>query len=127
MLDAMPDNLILQDREARVVFLNRSSTEMASRMLGRPPDQLVGVSVLDALPAGPFRDYIASISKRVAAGETVREEFLMPGTSGTEWREHYLAPVLRADGEIEGIAIASRNIHASKPKVACSCSRRSRR
>ncbi|MDB4969693.1 MAG: multi-sensor signal transduction histidine kinase [Myxococcales bacterium] len=114
MLDALPDQLLLQDVDGRFIFLNRAAAEMATAMTGLSRKELIGRAFLDIeLPDG-FKQYIRAVTARVQKGESVKEEFLLPGPNGGRWREHHLAPVTDAQGKVEAIAIANRDIHARK-------------
>src|SRR4051812_48298268 len=47
MLDALPDFLILHDRDGHVTFLNHATAEFAGRLLGRSREEMIGLSVAD--------------------------------------------------------------------------------
>jgi PAS domain S-box-containing protein len=115
MLDALPDQLLLQDVEGRFIYLNRAAAATASAVSGLPREDLIGLrfSELAGLPDG-FKEYIRALTVRVQAGESVMEEYLQPGAVGGRWREHHLAPVIDSDGKVEAMAVASRDIHARK-------------
>ncbi|HWU85933.1 MAG TPA: PAS domain-containing sensor histidine kinase [Kofleriaceae bacterium] len=118
MLDALPDHVILQDRDARILFANRSAADLASATVGRPREELVGVSVRDGQQPDSFKQFALEIIARACQGEAFTEEFVLPGPDGPQWRETHLAPVYGADGKVEAVAIASRDIHARKQAEA---------
>ncbi|MCU1282114.1 MAG: multi-sensor signal transduction histidine kinase, partial [bacterium] len=115
MLDALPDQMMLHDIEGRFVFMNRAAADTAAALSGIPRNQLLGrkVDELVGLPE-PFIQYIDAVTARARGGESVKEEFLLPGPDGGRWREHHLAPVRDAAGKVEAIAVASRDIHPRK-------------
>jgi PAS domain S-box-containing protein len=119
MLDALPEHLLIQDRDARIVFANRGSAELASAVLGRPREDLVGFSVLDGQQPEHFKRYAIDLVARACRGETFTEEFVLPDPrEGPRWRETTIAPVYGRDGEVELVAMVSRDIHARKQAEA---------
>jgi PAS domain S-box-containing protein len=118
MLDALPDHLMMQDLDARIVFANRSSGEQAGAVLGLPREQIVGHSVLDGPQPPAFKEYALGLVARACRGETFSEEFAIPGPDGPQWRETHVAPVYGPDGEVEAVAMASRDIQRRKQAEA---------
>ncbi len=114
MLDAMPDLLILQDAELRFLFRNRAAQSVATTLTGLPADQVRSLSAGEHHLPAAFNQYLRSVAERANRGETVREEYLLPGPDGARWQEHLLAPVLSASGKVEAVAVVSRDIHAHK-------------
>ena len=47
-------------------------------------------------------------------GETIDQRFLLPMPEGAVWHEHRYHPVRGPDGNVDAVAVASRNIHARK-------------
>ncbi len=118
MLDALPDFLILHDRDARITFLNRATAEFASPLLGLPREEVIGLSVADGPQPESHKRRILDLVARAGRGETIQEEVLLPVHDGARWHEHQFAPVFGPDGEVEAVATASRDIHARKQTEA---------
>jgi PAS domain S-box-containing protein len=114
MLDALPDHLMMQSRDARIMFANRAGGEQAGGVLGLPRDKVVGYSVLDGPQPLAFKEYALGLVARACRGESIIEEFAIPGPDGPHWREIHVAPVYADDGEVEAVAMASRDIHGRK-------------
>ena len=113
MLDALDDHLLLLDPTSHVLFLNHAVEGSARQNYGRSRDEMVGRHTLEG-PPSPFKQYITGLAARASAGETIAEEFLLPQPGGAVWHEHRYHPVRRPDGEVEAVAVASRDIHARK-------------
>jgi PAS domain S-box-containing protein len=114
MLDALDDHVILLDPSARVLFLNRPSGEVARAIYGRSREEMIGRSSLEGPQAQDHKQYVLGLVARASQGETVADEFLLPMPDGAIWHEHHLRPVVGPGGEVEAVAISSREIHARK-------------
>jgi PAS domain S-box-containing protein len=115
ILDALKDHIVLKDREHRVTYANRAA-RLAVRelvgdgeMIGKTPEEL-------GLPAAMVRA-IDDDARRALSGEVVTAEIRFPSDGG-HWREHHVSPVFGADGSIDGVVVASRDIHARKAAEA---------
>jgi PAS domain S-box-containing protein len=111
MLDAIPDHLLLTDREGHLVYANHAATQFLSSVTALPPEHLLGQDVTDRLPER-YRAHSDELFARVHSGDIVTEEFLFERS----WREHHATPVRDAHGNVRAVAIASRDI--SKRKIA---------
>ncbi|HEX3765562.1 MAG TPA: PAS domain-containing sensor histidine kinase [Kofleriaceae bacterium] len=114
MLDALDDHVILLDPSARVLFLNRPAGETARAIYGRSREEMIGTSALDGPQAQQHKQYVLGLVARAGQGETIAEEFLLPMPDGAIWHEHHLRPVVGPGGQVEAVAISSREIHARK-------------
>jgi PAS domain S-box-containing protein len=114
MLDALDDHVILQDPSSRVLFLNRATEQVARAMYGRSRAEMIGTSVLDGSQSQAFSQHIRELVVRACNGETIAEEFLLPLPDGAVWHEHHFHPVYGPGGEVEAVAISSREIQARK-------------
>jgi PAS domain S-box-containing protein len=114
MLDALPDHLFLQDPQGHLLYLNQAMAETAGRVTGLPRRELIGFNLRDFKVGDEFRQYADGLRERVLDGEVVKEQFQLPSVLGGHWREHHLAPVFDAQGKVEAIAVASRDIQARK-------------
>jgi PAS domain S-box-containing protein len=114
MLDALDDHVILLDPSSRVLFLNRATEAVARGNYGMSRAELIGHSTLEGNQSPEFKQYVRGLVARAAAGETVADEFLLPLPDGAVWHEHHFHPVPGPGGEVEAIAISSREIQARK-------------
>ncbi len=116
ILDALKDHIVLKDRDHRVVYANRAA-KLAVRELGLADGDVIGKTSAElGLPASLVCSVDADAA-RAFAGEAVTAEIRFPSDSG-RWREHHVSPVVGADGSIDAIVVASRDIHARKAAEA---------
>ncbi|APZ52718.1 PAS domain-containing hybrid sensor histidine kinase/response regulator [Salipiger abyssi] len=102
------DSIMLMDPESRVLWVNDGFT----RQKGYTAADVVGRLAGDLL-AGPDSDLedLADLSRRVAAGETMRREILNYTADGRKiWVEAAFAPILNARGEVEKVIVTERDI-----------------
>jgi PAS domain S-box-containing protein len=118
MLDALDDHVLLLDPSAHLLFLNRASAEIAHTWYGRSREEMIGKNALEGAQSPEFKRHMAGLFEHVSKGEAVAEEFLLPTPDGAVWHEHHVRPVYGRGGELEAVAIASRNIHARKQAEA---------
>jgi len=114
MLDALDDRVILLDPMGRAMFLNRATDVAARGMHGVSREELIGRSTLEGTHAPDYERYVAGMVARARGGETVGGEFLLPLPDGAVWHEHRFYPMHGDTGEVEAIAVSSRDIHARK-------------
>jgi PAS domain S-box-containing protein len=114
ILDALKDHIVLKDREQRLVYANRAARSVVRALvgdrevLGKTPAEL-------GLPESLVRA-METHAGRAFAGEIVTGEIRFPLDG--RWREHDVSPVLGADGSIDAVVVASRDIHARKAAEA---------
>jgi PAS domain S-box-containing protein len=118
MLDAIPDHLMLHNPDGRLIYVNRATAEVARWSAGLSPEEVLGCRVIDFVRDKGFGRIVDQNIKRVLAGETITEEFVLPHPDGGRWNEHHVLPLHGPDGKIEAIATASRDIHARKKAEA---------
>lgn len=109
LLDAMPDEVRLKDKQGRYLMLNRAAQEE----IGLPEKDIVGKTVFDLrTPALAAR--IDAEDKRALASpvplRVVRESYVVPN----EWREAILTPIRDASGEVIGLVSMSRDVTERK-------------
>jgi PAS domain S-box-containing protein len=114
MLDALDDHVLLLDPGSRVLFLNRATEAVARANYGRSRAEMIGRSTLEGSQSPAFKQYVRGLVARASAGETVADEFLLPMPDGAVWHEHSVHPVYGPSGDVEAVAISSREIHARK-------------
>ena len=114
ILDALKDHIVLKDRDHRVVYANRAAKSSIRALVGDA--EVIGKTPAElGLPANLVRA-IDDDARRALAGEVVTAEIRFP--SDNRWREHHVSPVLGADGSIDAVVVASRDIHARKAAEA---------
>ncbi|MBN9885964.1 hybrid sensor histidine kinase/response regulator [Salipiger abyssi] len=102
------DSIMLMDPKTRVLWVNDGFT----RQKGYAVADVVGRLAGDLL-TGPESDLedLADLSRRVAAGETMRREILNYTADGRKiWVEAAFAPILNAGGEVEKVIVTERDI-----------------
>jgi PAS domain S-box-containing protein len=118
MLDALPDSVILTDPDGRFVHLNRSAAENVSGMSGVPSAQLLGRALLDLPVPESVRWQVAHSNERARRGEAVSDEITLAKASGGRWHERLARPLFDADGRVDAIVVATRDIHDRKQAEA---------
>ena len=114
MLDALDDHVLLIDPDARVLFLNRATEGSAREMYGRSRAEMVGWNMADGSRSPEFTRHAVGLVARASKGETVAEETLLPQPEGATWHEHRYHPVCGPTGDVEAVAVSSRDIQARK-------------
>ena len=118
LLDAIPARLMLHDREARLIYVNKASADVVRWAGGPPGEDVLGRRLIDFDPDNEFGRMIYDDVRRVVAGEHIAEELLLPQPGGARWGERFVVPVHGSDGNIELIATDSRDIHVRKKAEA---------
>jgi len=102
LLNTLPDVALLLDRDDTIVALN----EAAARSMGGRPDDLVGACVFDLLPPDVAASRRAQGEKVFRSGTPGRFEDEREG----RYLDHYIYPVLNAQGDVVQIAIVARDV-----------------
>ena len=102
LLNTPPDVALLLERDGTIVALN----EAAARSMGGHPDDLVGACVFDLLPPDVAAGRRAQGEKVFRSGKPVRFEDEREG----RYLDHYVYPVLDAQGDPVQIAIVARDV-----------------
>jgi PAS domain S-box-containing protein len=118
LLDAVPDHMLLQDADGRLIYVNRATAEPAKLSTGLSRDELLGQRLIDFHPDKKFGQHIDELLKRVRNGDSVTEEFILPSPEGGRWHQHHLRPIFGPDGKVEAIATSSRDIDDRKRSEA---------
>ena len=123
-LDAVPDHMMVIGLDRRYRYLSRAASKALSEVLGVKPGEMVGRSVDDVIAASPepvrdaMRRHINETTERARLGEVTREELLLPHGDGLRWRERHVGPLRGPDGEVDAVAVASRDIQDRKKAEA---------
>lgn len=107
MLNAIPDHVVILDRQYRFTFVNSS----AARALGRRQEECVGKSwqTLGLLAEGmlPLMELCRAV---FAGGSARRREFAWPTVIGMQQADCQASPIHRGDGEVGMVLCVVRDI-----------------
>jgi len=123
-LDAVPDHVMVMGLDRVYRYFSRHAALTLSEVLGVKPTEMIGRSVDEIIAASPepvrpaIERHVAEIIERARHGEGMREELLLPAGNGLHWRERHAGPIRGPDGEVDAIAIASRDINDRKKAEA---------
>ena len=124
MLDAVPDHLLLMGLDGRYRYLTRAASEHLSAVIGVTPAEMTSQNVEAVIAASPvplqegMRRHVAEATERARRGQVTREELLLPHSDGFRWRERNVGPLRGPDGEVDAVAVVSRDIHDRKKAEA---------
>ncbi|MCU1281565.1 MAG: multi-sensor signal transduction histidine kinase [bacterium] len=119
MLDAIPDHLLSFSADGlRIIYVNRATSEGIKEIALLTRDEVVGRRVVEVVTNEKFDRHLHECLRRVSGGESITEEFIYPSSNGGRWHEQHIRPVRGPGGEIESIAIMSRDIHDRKKAEA---------
>ena len=102
LLNAIPDALVLIDRDGRITAIN----EAMARRLGRPGGELKGAAIADVTRSGPVKVDMGGIERVFRERVPVSFEEEHAG----RWFRTSMYPIEGPDGYTPGIAIQSRDI-----------------
>ncbi len=102
ILDAVGESVFLMDTQGMIVTCNQTT----ANRLGRTPEDLVGHSIYDFIPAEVAQSRRTRIEQVIRSGKWVRFEDQRDG----RWFEHTAYPVLDDTGKVAKIAIFGRDI-----------------
>lgn len=107
ILSNTPDFIYAFDLKHRFIYAN----DALLKMWGRTWDEAIGKTCLE-LGYEPWHAAMhdREIEQVVATKNSIRGEVLFTGTVGTHIYDYIFAPVLDADGQVEGIAGTMRNV-----------------
>jgi len=114
LLRAVIDNaegiIWFKDLDGRLLIVNR----YMERVIGRPAEQLVGLTVFDLLPDEIAREYAGSDRRVIEGGETLRVEEAVALDDGPHTFLTVRFPVRDRDGVIYGLGAFSTDITEQK-------------
>ena len=117
LIDNLPDNVFVKDRESRVVLGNLAH----ARFLGaRTPEEAVGKSDLDRLPRELANKFYADEQKLMTSGEIYNgeEKVLDPATHQIRWLRTTKVPLRDGEGRVIGLAGINRDVTERKESEA---------
>jgi PAS domain S-box-containing protein len=124
MIDAVPDHLLLMGLDGRYRYLSRAASEHLGAVIGVPPSEMTDHTVESVIAASApplqeaMRRHIVEATERARRGLVTREELLLPHSDGYRWRERHVGPLRGPDGEIDAVAVVSRDIDGRKKAEA---------
>ena len=117
-VENMPANLILYDRDYRIVYLNPALAQLCHVFSGRATDQILGMKGSDIWPEAIWNPLRTHTDRAVATGERQTYELAleMPGIPFSV-RQWTVVPLTSADGETRQIMAMSHDVTAQRRLV----------
>ncbi len=110
VLDAIPDLMFELDRDGRYYDFHSPRNEL----LGAPPEQLLGRTVTEALPAEAATVCMAALGEAEATGSSFGRQFALPLAHGVRWFELSVARKAPQPGEVSHFIVLSRDVTERK-------------
>ena len=110
ILDNLPMQAWLMDREGRLLMVNNQYAEA----LRRPREEILGCTVFDLWPHNLASAYHAIDEEIMNTGVTRQVEEQYANSPGAPWFESFKAPIIAADGTILGTTGTARDITQRK-------------
>ena len=104
-LDATFDTALLLDRSCTIVELN----EMAASRMGKPANELIGTNMLERFPPAFRDDRLKMIEDVFSSGQPDAFQLERSFDDG-RWIETNRSPVFGADGEVQFVAVFTRDV-----------------
>ncbi|MFM8323097.1 MAG: PAS domain S-box protein, partial [Chloroflexota bacterium] len=98
------------DRQGRFLFVN----EQAAGAFERTPEELIGSSIPDLLPAHEAEKPLAKIRQVFETGQRLVVEASFPLPSGRRWFHHTFQPIFDDAGQVAQVLLNSTDIHELK-------------
>ena len=117
LIDHLPDNVFVKDRQSRVVLDNIAH----ARHLGlRSPDEMTGKTDFDCLPPDLARKFFEDEQKLMQSGEVFNDEesSITVATGERRWSRTTKVPLRDSQGNIIGLAGINRDITDRKEAEA---------
>jgi len=110
LLDASADMVFIVDRDGKFLFVNTT----ASKIMGKPPAELVGKTFSDCMPPDVAHHHSMLIQKAFATGQILSNNppFLLP--PGNLWVEGSLYPMKQSDGDVVSVLGIIRDVTEQK-------------
>ena len=118
-VENLPINLVLYDREYRILCINPTLAATCAKLSGRKPDELVGLRGADLWPKVIWDALYEHSERAVATRERQTYELAtaLPGCSPTV-REWTVVPLVGASGDVDRIVTMSIDVTAQRQMVA---------
>jgi PAS domain S-box-containing protein len=117
-VENMPANLILYDRDYRVVYLNPTLARLTAQICGRRPEEIVGLRGDDVWPPAIWTPLYTHSERAVATGERQTYDLAveLPGMPRAV-RQWTVVPIVDRDGETRQIMAMSHDVTAQRRLV----------
>ena len=106
ILDSLDYHIAIYDRAWRYTYVNAE----AARVLGRPPDELLGRCIWDLFPGAVGNQYYRELHEAAASGQAIRSDHHYAPMA--RWFENYIYPLP------EGVIVLSRDVTAERTAAA---------
>jgi PAS domain S-box-containing protein len=110
ILDNLPMQAWLKDREGRLLMVNHQYADA----VGRPREEILGRTVFDLWPHDQASHYHAIDAEIMLTGISRHAEEQQAGPSGAIWFEAFKSPLISADGTIVGTTGMAQDITLRK-------------
>jgi len=118
-VENLPINLVLYDRDYRILCINPTLAATCAKLSGRKPDELVGMRGSELWPKVIWEPLFEHSERAVATRERETYELAtaLPGCPPTV-REWTVVPLVGASGEVDRIVTMSIDVTAQRQLVA---------
>jgi PAS domain S-box-containing protein len=117
-VENLPINLVLYDREYRILYMNPTLAAVCAQICQRPPEELVGMRGAQLWPPPIWGPLYEHTERAVATRERQTYELAtnLPGRGATV-REWTVVPLVGAAGEVDRVLTMSLDITAQRRMV----------
>jgi len=117
-VENLPINLVLYDREYRILYMNPTLAAICAAICKRPPDELVGLRGPDLWPPPIWGPLFEHTERAVATRERQTYDLAtnLPG-GGPSVREWTVVPLVGAEGQVDRILAMSMDVTAQRRMV----------
>ena len=118
-VENLPINLVLYDREYRILYMNPTLATICAAICRRPPEELVGLRGAELWPPPIWEPLFEHTERAVATRERQTYELAtnLPGR-GPSVREWTVVPLVDASGEVDRMLAMSVDVTAQPPHGA---------
>jgi PAS domain S-box-containing protein len=111
LLDSIDDVLILLGPDERLLYVNGEGRRQTAAMTGRSISEHIGKMIDEMNMPASMLVQAKSLRANAIRGEAFTGEILVPLPGGARWNEQKVRPVKNKDGQLEGFAMTSRDVH----------------
>ena len=118
-VENLPINLVLYDRDYRILYMNPTLATTCARLCGREPDELAGMRGADLWPAPIWGPLYEHTERAIATGERQSYDLAtnMPN-HGPSVREWTVVPLVGESGKVERILTMSTDVTQQRQLLA---------
>jgi PAS domain S-box-containing protein len=117
-VENMPANLILYDRDYRIVYLNPALARLTEKICGRRAEEILGLRGEEVWPPATWAPLYAHSEKAIATGERQTYDLAidLPGLPRAV-RQWTIVPLVDGDGQMRQILAMSHDVTAQRRLV----------